>query len=45
MRLYNVEQLAQEGIIDDTPLFDKSSSGERLKSESKFDKNVFDIFK
>lgn len=45
MKLYNVEQSAQEDIIDDKPLFDKSSSGERLKSERKFDSNVFESFK
>ena len=45
MRLYNVEQSAQDDIIDDTPLFDRSSSGERIKQERKFDKTVFDEFK
>jgi len=45
MKLYNVEQDAQDGIIDDGPIFDKSSSGERIKSERKFEKNVFDSFK
>jgi len=45
MKLYNVEQGAQDGIIDDGPIFDKSSSGERIKSERKFEKNVFDSFK
>lgn len=45
MRLYNVEQSAQEDIIDDGPIFDKSASGERLKTEKKFDKFSFDDFK
>ena len=45
MRLYNVEQTAQDDIIDDGPIFDKSASGDRLKSERKFDKNIFDNFK
>lgn len=46
MRLYNVEQSAQEDITDDTPLFDKSETGARLRMEDKkFSKSVFDEFK
>lgn len=46
MRLYNVEQSAQEDIVDDTPVFDKSATGARLKLEDKkFSKSVFDDFK
>lgn len=29
MRLYNVEQVAQDDIVDDTPVFDKSDFGKR----------------
>jgi hypothetical protein len=32
MRLYDVEE-NQQTLVDDTPVFDKSPSGERLKSE------------
>jgi len=45
MRLYNVEQVAQDDIIDDKPLFDQSSTGERLRGEKKFNKDIFDTFK
>lgn len=46
MRLYNVEQSAQENIVDDTPVFDNSTTGSRLKLEDKkFSKSVFDEFK
>lgn len=44
MRLYNVEQEAQDGIIDNGPVFDNSSTGSRLKTERKFDKSIFDSF-
>jgi len=43
MKLYNVEQSAQEDIIDDKPLFDNTATGARLKSE-KFNKNTFSGF-
>jgi len=43
MKLYDVEQHAQEDIIDDTPAFDKSDTGKRMKTE-KFSKNVFSEF-
>lgn len=44
MKLYNVEQEAQEDIIDDTPVFDNSETGKRMKSERKFNKDVFEGF-
>lgn len=45
MKLYDVEQTAQEDVVDDGPVFDKSSSGERMRSESrKFDKTTFEGF-
>lgn len=38
MKFYDVEQEAQEDISnDDEPIFDKSNSGVRVKSEKKFD--------
>lgn len=37
MRLYNVEQTAQDDIVDDAPIFDKSDFGKRDK-KSKFEK-------
>lgn len=43
MKLYDVEQHAQEEIADDGPAFDKTSSGQRMKTE-KFDKGVFSNF-
>jgi replicative DNA helicase len=42
MKLYDVEQTAQEDIVDDTPAFDKTDSGKRMNSERKF---RFDDFK
>ena len=43
MKLYDLEEGAQEGIIDDAPVMDKSSFGERdsdfFKSRSKFKKD------
>lgn len=46
MRLYNVEQSAQDDIIDDKPVFDNSATGARLRMEDKkFSKSVFDDFK
>ena len=44
MRLYNVEQQAQDDIVDDKPVFDQSDFGRRDKSERKFDKNAFENF-
>lgn len=45
MKLYDAEQSAQENIVDDTPLMDKTPTGQRLTGESKFDKSKFDDFK
>lgn len=44
MKLYDVEQSAQQDIIKDTPAFDNTDSGARAKSERKFNKSVFDKF-
>jgi hypothetical protein len=44
MKLYDVEQSAQQDIVDDGPAFDKTSTGSRVKAERKFDKSVFDQF-
>lgn len=45
MRLYNTEQASQEDIVDDGPVFDNSSTGARMKSESsKFNKDAFKGF-
>lgn len=44
MKLYDVEQSAQQDIVDDGPAFDKTATGSRVKSERKFDKSVFDQF-
>jgi replicative DNA helicase len=44
MRLYDVEQNAQEDVVDDTPVFDKSETGIRLKSEKGKFKDVFNTF-
>lgn len=43
MKLYNVEQSAQDNVVDDGPVFDKSKTGARLKTE-KFNKSAFDNF-
>ena len=40
MRLFDVEQSAQDDIIDSGPVFDNSTTGSRLKSEKKFDNFV-----
>jgi len=49
MRLYDVEQSAQDDIIDDKPIMDKTNFGEqdyeRNKPKSKFDKKKFAEFK
>lgn len=45
MRLYNVEQVAQDDIIDDKPLFDSTGTGGRLKAEGKFNSSIFENFK
>ena len=44
MKLYDVEQHAQEDLVDDGPAFDKTDSGKRMNSERKLDKGVFDNF-
>jgi replicative DNA helicase len=44
MKLYDVEQHAQDGVLDDKPVFDNSDSGRRIGSERKFDKNAFENF-
>lgn len=44
MKLYDVEQTAQEDIVDDGPAFDKSGFGERLSKEGKFSKSKFANF-
>lgn len=41
MKFYDVEQDAQEDLVDDSPAFDKSKSGDRIKGE----RNLFDDFK
>jgi len=45
MRLYNVEQSAQEDIVKDTPVFDNTRSGDDFGTKSKLDKAVFEGFK
>lgn len=44
MKLYDVEQTAQEDIVDDGPAFDKSDFGQRLSKEGKFSKSKFADF-
>ena len=41
MKLYDVEQHAQDDIIDDGPAFDNTDTGKRINGERKFDKNKF----
>ena len=36
MKLYDVEQTAQEDIIEDTPVFDQSSAGDMQKKFNEF---------
>ena len=49
MKLYNTEESAQDDLVDDTPIFDKSASGERYENDykpaNKFDKAKFKGFK
>ena len=46
MRLYDVEQSAQDDIVDDTPVMDKTGFGGRdNNTKSKFNKNSFEDFK
>lgn len=48
MKLYDVDESAQEGIQDDAPLMDKTQFGERdsdfFKSRTKFNKKSFEGF-
>lgn len=44
MKLYDVEQTAQEDIVDDGPAFDKSDFGQRMGKEGKFNKSKFADF-
>lgn len=44
MKLYDVEQHAQDDVVDDKPLFDNTDSGKRMSAERKFNKNVFENF-
>ena len=49
MKLYNTEESAQDDLVDDTPIFDKSTAGQRYENDykpaNKFDKNKFAGFK
>ena len=49
MKLYNTEESAQDDLVDDTPVFDKTHTGERYENDykpaSKFDKMKFKGFK
>jgi len=49
MRLYDVEQSAQDGLMEDKPIMDRTKFGEedfeRSKPKSKFDRSLFDGFK
>lgn len=49
MKLYDVEEDAQDGLIDDRPVMDKSEFGQRdsefFKSRSKFDRSKMEGFK
>lgn len=44
MKLYDVEQHAQDDIINDKPIFDKTSTGKAVQVDRKFDKNAFEGF-
>ena len=49
MKLYNTEESAQDDLVDDTPVFDNTNTGERYDNEyrpaTKFDKMKFRGFK
>ena len=49
MKLYDVEDDAQDGLADDRPIMDKTSFGERdsdfFKTRSKFDRSKMEGFK
>ena len=40
MRLFDVEQAAQQGLVDDTPLFDRGGGQDKPRT-----KNLFEDFK
>lgn len=44
MKLYNVEQSAQDDIVDDAPVFDSSKTGSVINAERKFKPTVFEDF-
>jgi hypothetical protein len=35
MKLFNTEQSAQDNLIDDTPVFNKTKAGQTIDSEKK----------
>ena len=49
MKLYNTEESAQDDLVDDTPIFDKSTAGQRYENDykpaNKFNKAKFAGFK
>jgi hypothetical protein len=49
MRLYDVEQSGQDGLVDDRPVMDKGKfmeeENERGRPKKKFDRSKFDGFK
>jgi replicative DNA helicase len=44
MKLYDVEQHAQDDLVDSGPAFDNTDSGKRVGQERKFDKDKFKGF-
>ena len=48
MKLYNTEESAQDDLVDDTPIFDKTNTGQRYENDykpaTKFDKMKFDYY-
>ena len=44
MKLYDVEQHAQDDIVDSGPAFDKTDAGKRINNERKFDRFKFEGF-
>lgn len=45
MRLYDVEESAQKDLVDDTPIMDKGSFGDRERAKQKIKSMNFDDFK
>ena len=45
MKLYDVEESAQKDLVDDTPIMDKGSYGDREKATRKIKSMNFDDFK